>query len=758
MQDTKSSVAHPRPAKPCAEPNRQKPQDVEQNDCNVEEKDEIGEHEREFSPAMSKCADPLRRVSASNETCLPNRVSPHRLRRFIALRPTIVAGYFLNSKRVLAMINRFSAAAFAALAVLALTADAQTKAPKPTKASEISVETFFQRPKYVSMALSPTGDLLGALAPAAGRTQLAIVDLKNRSANVLTSFKDFDVVDFLWINDNRLFFRVGDTKDASGEQRYRGTYAIDRDGSNVRDLTGLLKSTGFRQVVPLAQVLDGSDDMIVAANERTADFLDAYRLNTKSGRFTQLTFDNPGETTGFLVDRNLVPRIAISRGEGSKSIVYHRANADAKWEKIAENDIVGEAFNPLQFDYDNRTLYVSAHNGKDRAAIYKYNTDTKKLGDLVFEHPLIDVSGGLIFDRSQKKLVGISYNADRQETKWFDPKFETLQKQIDQSLKGLENTLSFAPLNPKNMLIFSASDTFSGDHSLFDTEKLTLEKLPGTREWLPRELMPTRKFIKYKARDGMEIPAYLTIPAGSDGKNLPLVVNVHGGPNVRGFVWSSWGRPEAQFFASRGYAVLEPEFRGSRGYGRKHYESGLVRWGYEMQDDIDDGVLHLAKEGIAEKGRACLYGGSYGGYAAKWGAIRNPELYRCGITLVGVSDIELTYNDKSIYTRGKISLQDRVGAKTLGDVKDSAQRAKWAAVSPVEQAAKLQRPLLISYGREDGIVPLVHGERFKAALEKAGKQFEWVVYDGEAHGYSKDENVIDWNKRVEKFLATHLAK
>jgi hypothetical protein len=383
------------------------------------------------------------------------------------------------------MINRFSAAAFAALAVLALTAEAQTKAPKPTKASEIPVETFFQRPKYNSMALSPTGDLLGALAPAAGRTQLAIIDLKNRSANVLTSFKEFDVVDFLWINDNRLFFRVGDTKDASGQQRYRGTYAIDRDGSNIRDLTGLLKNTGFRQVVPLAQVFDGSDDMIVAANERTADYLDAYRLNTKTGRFTLLTFNNPGETVGFVVDRNLVARIAFSRGEGSNTIVYHRANADAKWEKIGENDIASETLTPLAFDYDNRTLYVSTHNGKDRTAIYKYDTEAKKLGELVFEHPLIDINGGLIFDRSQKKLVGISYNASRRETKWFDSKFEALQKQIDQSLTGLENTVTFAPLNPKNMLIFSSSDTFSGDHSLFDAEKLVLEKLPGTREWLP---------------------------------------------------------------------------------------------------------------------------------------------------------------------------------------------------------------------------------------------------------------------------------
>jgi dipeptidyl aminopeptidase/acylaminoacyl peptidase len=644
-------------------------------------------------------------------------------------------------------------------AALALPAHAQKAADKPAKASDIPVETFFQRPKFVNMALSPNAGLLAALAPAGGRTQLAVIDLKNRSANVLTGFKEFDVVDFQWVNDNRLFFRVGDTKDASGQQRYRGTYAIDRDGSNVRDLTGLLKNTGFRQIAPLVAIFDGSDDMIVAANERTAEFLDAYRLNTKSGRFTLLTFDNPGETVGFVVDRNLVPRIARSRGEGSMSVIYHRANANAKWEKIAEYDnLVGETFNPIAFDYDNRTLYVSTHNGKDRTAIYKYDTETKKLGDLVFEHPLIDINGGLIFDRAQKKLVGISYNAERLQTKWFDPKRESLQKQIDQTLKNTDNSLSFAASSEKYALIFSSSDVFSGDHSLYDAEKGALEKLPATREWLPRELMPTRKFIKYKARDGMEIPAYLTIPAGSDGKNLPLVVNIHGGPNVRGFTWADWGRPEAQFFASRGYAVLEPEFRGSRGYGRKLYESGLARWGYAMQDDIDDGVLHLTKEGIAEKGRACLYGGSYGGYAAKWGAIRNPELYRCGITLVGVSDIELTYNDNSIYTRGRQSTQDRTGAKTLGDVKDPAQRAKWAAVSPVEQASKLQRPLLISYGREDQIVPLVHGERFKAALEKAGKKFEWVVYDGEGHGYAKDENVFDWNNRVEKFLAEHLKK
>ena len=320
----------------------------------------------------------------------------------------------------------------------------------------------------------------------------------------------------------------------------------------------------------------------------------------------------------------------------------------------------------------------------------------------------------------------------------------------------MQNQLSFAPLAPKKILVFSNSDVFSGDHSLLEAEKLSMEKLPATREWLPKELMSERKFIKYKARDGMEIPAYVTIPKGSSGKNLPLVVNVHGGPNVRGHSWTQWGRPEAQFFASRGYVVIEPEFRGSTGYGRKLHESGLRDWGYSMQDDIDDAVDHLVKEGIAEKGRACLYGGSYGGYAAKWGTIRNPERYRCGITLVGVSDIELTFNDNSIYTRGRNSTQERTGRVQLGDERDASQRSRWAAVSPVEQAAKLQRPLLISYGREDNIVPLVHGNKFKAALEKAGKTFEWVVYDGEGHGYNKDENVIDWNKRVENFLALHL--
>ena len=223
--------------------------------------------------------------------------------------------------------------------------------------------------------------------------------------------------------------------------------------------------------------------------------------------------------------------------------------------------------------------------------------------------------------------------------------------------------------------------------------------------------MSERKFVRYPARDGLLIPAWLTIPKGSSGKNLPLVVNIHGGPFVRGHGYGF--DADAQFLASRGYAVLQPEFRGSPGYGQRLFSAGLKQWGLAMQDDISDGVAWLARDGIADKGRVCLMGGSYGGYATLWGLIKEPDAYRCGVASVAVTDIH--------------------------------------------QAEKLKAPVLLAFGGSDQRVPIKHGNEFRSALDKHGKTYEWVVYSDEGHGFNKDENSFDFYRRVDAFLKKHLA-
>jgi dipeptidyl aminopeptidase/acylaminoacyl peptidase len=255
----------------------------------------------------------------------------------------------------------------------------------------------------------------------------------------------------------------------------------------------------------------------------------------------------------------------------------------------------------------------------------------------------------------------------------------------------------------------------------------------------------------------MEIPAWVTVPKGG-GKNLPLVVNIHGGPWGRAYGWDTgWGRwPEAQFLASRGYVVLEPEPRGSLGFGRKHYTSSFKQWGRTMQDDLTDGALHLVREGLVDKERMCLHGGSYGGYATLQGLVKDPDLWKCGSALVAVTDLglmqDIVYSDTAMETE----FYEEDFPYMVGD--NDKDRALFDEVSPARNAAKIKAKLLLTMGSNDVRVPLAHGDAMRSAMEKAGKPIEYVVYVGEGHGYNKDENVFDQYRRLEKLLAETIGR
>ena len=377
------------------------------------------------------------------------------------------------------------------------------------------------------------------------------------------------------------------------------------------------------------------------------------------------------------------------------------------------------------------------------------------MGELVFEHPLIDVEGGLIFDRQKKKLIGINYQADVQGQKWFDPDLEKLQKMLDATFPKTTNVIFGAGEGRDTVLVRSYSDRDPGMFHLLDRAKIAIEPLMKTREWLDPALMSERKFITYKARDGLTIPAWVTIPKDSSGKNLPLIVHIHGGPHVRGYTAASvWGRPEAQFLASRGYVVLEPEPRGSMGYGKELYLKSFKQWGQAMQDDITDGALHLVKEGIVDKNRMCLYGGSYGGYASAMGLVKDPDLWKCGAPYVAVTDLFLLAD--ASYTDVADFAQTAGFKKVIGD--SSLDKEMFTKNSPALQASRIKVPVFIAMGSEDVRVPLVHGETLRDGIRKNGGKVEFVVYNGEAHGFNLDEHVFDFYKRLEKFFAENLKK
>lgn len=652
----------------------------------------------------------------------------------------------------------FRGLALAAAALLPLSAAAQKKP------SDISIEDFFKRPQYSQMTLSPDGKKLAALTPIKGRDNLAVVDLEKRTSSVITAFEKADAAGIFWVNNNRLCLRVTDGHQVTGEEaRFNGLYCINADGSDLRNHSEVSIGGYRRAPSPVAFVAGDSDEYIMAMRGRSERSADLYRFNTVTARYTLLTEDNPGGVTRWVLDRNLVPRIAVSTpqreiGERGKGIlltttVYHRPAAGAKWEVLWQykgDDPNSDTYDPVAFDFDNETLYVATNKGRDKEAIYAFDTKTKQMGGLLLEHPLVDVDGTLVFSWAKKKLAGVTVNADKPVTVWTDTDRASVQRGIDATFPKTRNALSFARDNENRVLVYSYSDVDPGTYHLYDRGTKKLETIAKTREWIDPNLMAERKFITYKARDGMEIPAYVTIPKGG-GKNLPLLVNIHGGPWLRAYGWAEWGRwPEAQFFASRGYVVLEPEPRGSLGFGKKHYFSSFKQWGQAMQDDITDGAMHLVKEGLVDKDRMCLHGGSYGGYATLMGLVKDPDLWKCGSALVAVSDLGLfqnvTESDISTYT----DLFQEEFVYRVGD--SSKDKAMFDKYSPARNADKIKAKLLLTMGSADVRVPIAHGVAMHDAMVKAGKPIEYVVYAGEGHGYNKDENVHDQYRRTLKLL------
>ncbi len=628
----------------------------------------------------------------------------------------------------------------------AMPASAKISAPIP-------VADFFKTPDLSDLMMSPNGKYIAALRPVDGRKKLVIIDLLGKSSMVVAGSPLYDVGAIAWINNDRLRYSVYEAERGVGEQTGGGLFVIDRDGKNDRTINpkGINQEGRGRALRYFSQVPElNSSDIFVSGNVRNEKQTDIYRYDTRTGKKTLLTFDAPEQAASWVLDRAGVPRVAVSVID-LKTTIYYRDAANTPWRTLAAFGIEDkDAFEPTAFDYDNKTLYVLARaDGGDRQSVYKYDFAKNKVDTtVVYADKDVDIGhGDIVFSRKQKKMVGARYQADKMRLTWFDPALRDLQASIDAALPGKINIIGNAETTETGMMmVFSYSDRDPGSYYLYDDNKKDLQFLLAAVPWIDPDKMAESRPFRYKARDGLEIPAYLTMPNGTSGKNLPLVVYVHGGPNVRGESWA-W-HPDAQFMASRGYAVLQPEYRGSTGYGWKLFRSSWKQWGLSMQDDVTDGVKHLIDQGIVDKNRVCIAGASYGGYAVMMGLVKDPLFYQCGINFVGVTDImmkfSVTWSDYADSDWAKFGMPVMVG----DPVKDAAQ---FKATSPLQNADKIVKPVLMAYGGRDYRVPVVHGEKMRDAL-KGRVPVEWVVYPEEGHGWNKFENKVDFWTRVENFL------
>lgn len=388
--------------------------------------------------------------------------------------------------------------------------------------------------------------------------------------------------------------------------------------------------------------------------------------------------------------------------------------------------------------------YATATGKSGRLGLYRYDFKKAALGDLVWEHPKVDLDD--VIWGSDGTPRAIFYTDDRPRVEWLDPEMRKVQAGLDKAVPDATNRVFSRSADGQRMLVVSSSANRPPEYLLYDrtTRALDLAVLPFGK-MQDKQLAPMRA-VSYRARDGMEIPAYLTLPVGKPEKNLPLIVMPHGGPFVR----DSWGYdPWVQFLAAKGYAVLQPNYRGSTGYGADFVKAGYGQWGRGMQDDIDDGAKWLAAQGIADPKRVCIMGASFGGYAALWASVKSPDLYRCAISFAGISDVGamLRYDRKGFsapkYFR---NWRTRVQGDTGFDLK---------TVSPLFTPQKMAMPLLIAHGTDDDNVPMSQSAKFHEALLKAGKPHDYVTYKDEGHGFDSDVNETDFLNRVGAFLDKH---
>lgn len=633
------------------------------------------------------------------------------------------------------------------------------------------VAAFFDAPNISHVKLSPKGNYVAFLRNAADGKQLVVVrdtrDLDKYTVPGGTDSEHAFITSVHWINENRIGFTVKDRR-----VEFEGNldeFAADRDGNNLTHLisgnwrhrterTGshLQSRTLTADYGYWGPTHDGSDDIIVQKYlwnnvDLTPESSRLYRLNTRTRQLSDmLPGAMPGRVQRWLVDADAAPRIAVSVDKG-RCIVSYRDKDAAAWSELANSPCLGNtSFIPAFFDSRN-TLYVTASH-KGHTALFSYDlAKRQRSAEPVVSAEGFDYRGHPELDYVAKSTLGLHLETDAQSTVWFDPAMKEVQRKVDTLLPGLVNLIHCGNdcRNATALLIESSSDRQPRQYLVYTPATGKLISLGSEHPDIVPAQMGRRDFQRFKARDGMQIPVYVTLPPGQAKGPFPTVVLVHGGPYVRGGSWE-WD-DEAQFLASRGYVVLQPEFRGSTGFGYRHFEAGWKQWGRAMQDDLADTAQWAVQQGWSDPRRIAIMGASYGGYASLMGLIRHPQIFRCAVDLSGPSDIGMLFTVvQSDASREAL----QYGMKTLlGD--PDAEEAALREVSPLAQAAKLTQPVLIAHGAEDVRVPLVHATRLRSAL-KHNPGVEYVVYPEEGHALRRPADRHDFYKRVEAFLAANL--
>lgn len=602
----------------------------------------------------------------------------------------------------------------------------------------IPMQDFFKNPEKSGYRISPDGQYFSFRAPWRNRMNIFVQKVGDTTAVQVTADTVRDISNYFWKGDRLLYSR-----DINGDENFI-VFSASIDGKDVKALT---PEKGVRAgLMDDLHNLPGMETkVLLQMNQRNPQVFDPILCDIVSGELKPL-YDNSKENfEGWITDHSGTIRFA-TRTEGTDNVYYHRASEQ---EPFTEYMRVGfkDSWSPMIFTADNKNLIVSHNlNGRDKNAVVEWDLAAKKESKLLFENADYDVTGA-DWSRKRKVLTMITWEGQKAEKHILDEKTKALYTFLEGKFPGYEVSVASENDDETKRTVWVGSDRVTGRFYYHEDGSDSLRLLCDRTPWLKEDHLAEMKPISYTSRDGLTIHGYLTLPVGREAKNLPVVVNPHGGPWAR----DGWGfNPEVQFLANRGYAVLQMDFRGSTGYGRKHWEASFKQWGKTMQNDITDGVEWLVKQGIADPKRVAIYGGSYGGYATLAGITFTPDLYACGVDYVGVSNMFTFMNTVPPYWEP----YKKMMYEMVGDPKADSLLMRDA--SPVFFVDRIKCPLFIAQGANDPRVNKAESDQVVEALKARGITVEYMVKDNEGHGFANEENRFDFYGAMEKFLDQHI--
>jgi len=632
---------------------------------------------------------------------------------------------------------------------------------------DIPLENFGALAKNSNVRMSPDGTHFSIVSFIQGKKYVVVTPVGGQPIAAIPPYDGMAIDWAFWLNNDYLIIQMSFEKEAHsafGKVNATRLISVSKDGKKVKNMAKPARVKGSRDqkrtYMPdyagtIIDTLPNEPDFfLLTIDEDGTDMSrEVRKVNVKNGNY-KLVMDFYGDIQNWMTDQQ--GEIRYGRGirrkgtgaDDEESVLFYHNPETEEWVKYTQHP--SSEFQIAGFFEDPRYAYAFKLNEEGFRSLYKYDMIAEEEVESIFSIENYDL-GGLIFHRYEKRPIGVSYITTRSYYHYFDSKFSKIQRILDKSLPNSINTIDSYNRDETLFVIRNESDIESGAYYLFNYEpnNMRLDFMEASYVGLqPRLLSPTQS-IEYEARDGLIIPAYLTVPKDLEAKNLPTIIMPHGGPEAR----DSWGYRGStffitQYFVSRGYVVLQPNFRGSRGYGKDFANAGRKEWGLKMQDDVTDGALWMIEQGIADPERMCIMGWSYGGYVAMTATFNTPDLYKCSVSINGVSDLPgIIYEDRNFL--GASYWKRHIGEP--GEDKDKLKKT-----SAIYNVDKIHMPILVIANRDDTVVDYKQSKKFVDKMKNKGKQVTYFEIKEGGHSALEGDGRSAILREMEKFINEHI--